>query len=194
MEYQNLYFKAMRESFEKVAADVSLARHIRTFTGNYIDVFDPKPESIWIEDIAHALSQMPRFGGHLKEFYSVAEHCINCCNMARDEHKLSALLHDSTEALLIDVPRPIKKHLNGYKEIEENLLSVIAKRFNFQYPLPLEVKTIDEIMLQVEWDSLMIGHAQHDIRRYSMKEAEAEFIELYRSITNDYTQCAHAKK
>ena len=45
---------------------------IRTFTGLYMNVFEPTPEMICIEDIAHGLSNMPRFGGHLPEFYSVA--------------------------------------------------------------------------------------------------------------------------
>ena len=46
---------------------------IRTFTGLYMNVFNPKPDMICIEDIAHALSQQPRFGGHLPRMYSVAQ-------------------------------------------------------------------------------------------------------------------------
>ncbi|MFC4230551.1 hypothetical protein ACFOW1_01525 [Parasediminibacterium paludis] len=47
---------------------------IRTYTGLYMNVFDPTPEMICIEDIAHALSHQCRFSGHTKQFYSVAQH------------------------------------------------------------------------------------------------------------------------
>ncbi len=66
---------------------------IRTFSGQYVNVFAPDPDTILIEDIAHALSQQCRFGGHLPEFYSVAQHCVICALAVPPEHALSALLH-----------------------------------------------------------------------------------------------------
>lgn len=100
---------------------------IRTFTGIYMNVFEPTPEMICIEDIAHSLSMQCRFGGHLPEFYSVAEHSWHCSLMVANEHKLAALLHDASEAYLLDIPRPIKHRLNNYKKIEDNLMNIIAK-------------------------------------------------------------------
>ena len=53
-------------------AELFVPDHIRTYTGKYFNAFDPLPELICIEDIAHALSQQPRYAGHLPQFYSVA--------------------------------------------------------------------------------------------------------------------------
>lgn len=129
---------------------------IRTVTGLYINVFDPTPEMICIEDIAHALSMQCRFGGHLPYFYSVAQHSAYCCSLAESEHKFAALMHDASEAYLLDIPRPIKNKLENYKKIEDGLMKVIAEKFGFEYPFHKNVKEVDEQMLQVEWDTLML--------------------------------------
>jgi len=126
---------------------------IRTFTGLYMNVFDPTPEMICIEDIAHALSMQCRFGGHLPKFYSVAQHSVNVADMSRT---LQALMHDSAEAYLLDIPSPIKKRLTGYKEIEDNLLRVIADKFGFDPILSEETKAADKVLLEFEWDTLML--------------------------------------
>lgn len=129
---------------------------IRTYTGLYVNVFEPTLEMICIEDIAHALSNQCRFGGHLWEFYSVAQHSAYVCHLSEPENKLSALMHDASEAYLIDIPRPIKQRLSNYKEIENNLMTLISQKFGFEWPMNENVKTIDEQMLQMEWDCLML--------------------------------------
>jgi len=83
---------------------------IRTFTGKYVNVFEPTLEMICIEDIAHALSMQCRFGGHLPYFYSVAQHSINCSFLVDTPClKLEVLMHDASEAYLLGIPSPIKK-------------------------------------------------------------------------------------
>lgn len=129
---------------------------IRTHSGEYVNVFNPMPETIKIEDIAHALSRQPRFGGHLPVEYSVARHCIACCDEAPDGFRLCALLHDAAEAYLIDLPRPIKKEIEVYKAIEDGLMKVIARKFGIEYPFPSEVHAVDNIMLQIEWDNVFL--------------------------------------
>jgi hypothetical protein len=124
---------------------------IRTFTGEYINISDPKPEEIHIEDIAHALSLHCRFGGHTRDHYSVAEHSIWVMNMVSEEFKLSALLHDASEAYLMDIPSPIKKLIPDYIKIEDNLMTAIAESLGFQYPLPSAVKEADKFALEWEW-------------------------------------------
>ena len=52
--------------------------YITTYTGVHFTPTEPKAEDIRIEDIAHALSMICRGNGHVKTFYSVGEHCINC--------------------------------------------------------------------------------------------------------------------
>lgn len=152
---------------------------IRTYTGKYLDVFNPDPEMICIEDIAHALSHTARFSGHLTKFYSVAAHSVWCAKFVkRDEFKLAALLHDASEAYLTDVPRPIKKQLPQYKVIEDNLMRVIADKFGFEYPLHPFVKEIDNMALQWEWDNLMIAGLNGSL---SFEYDEKEFLQLFES-------------
>lgn len=156
---------------------------IRTFTGIYMNVFEPTPEMICIKDIAHALSQQPRFGGHLPKFYSVAQHSINCSYLANTAHdKLTALLHDASEAYLLDIPRPIKNNLTNYKEIEHKLMLVIANLFKFEYPLPETVKKIDEQMLNAEWHYLIFNNKAWRFNILDENKIEEIFLNLFYKI------------
>ena len=71
---------------------------IRTNTGKVFDLKLMDPESICIEDIAHALSHVSRFGGHLDKHYSVAQHSVYVAQCLTAENQLAGLLHDATEA------------------------------------------------------------------------------------------------
>lgn len=157
---------------------------IRTVTGQYVNVFEPNPATIVIEDIAHALAHQCRFGGHLFEFYSVAQHSLFCSALASKPNKLAALLHDASEAYLLDIPSPIKKGLANYAEIENKLMLAIAAKFGFQYPLHEEVKSIDKDMLVIEWDSLMLQkNGPTKLERFSHTEARALFLETFYTLT-----------
>lgn len=107
---------------------------ITTYSKVHFTPLDPKLEDILIEDIAHALSLMTRANGHFSEFYSVAQHCIACCEEAIQRGysnvvALACLLHDASEAYLADITRPIKKSLISYLEIEEKLQNAIYKKY-----------------------------------------------------------------
>lgn len=165
---------------------------IRTFTGKYVNVFEPTVDMICIEDIAHALSNQCRFGGHLPNYYSVAEHSIYCSEIATDGNKLEALLHDAPEAYILDMPTPIKQHLTNYKEIEDNLMKVIAEKFGLSYPFSDIVKWADRTMLHFEWEGLMIESIdinQLPSFRYfgqSNKQIEEIFLKTFNKlITNN---------
>ena len=145
---------------------------IRTNSGIYMNVLEPTEDMINIEDIAHSLSQQPRFGGHLPNFYSVAQHSLNCSYLADDpKMKLCALLHDASEAYLLDIPSPIKSLIPKYKEMEDKLMAIIAKKFGFEYPLPEEIKIIDKSMLNQEWDELML---KQEMYIYTLKTCPIE--------------------
>ena len=163
--------------------DLLLNKNLRTHSGLYIDVFDPKPETITIEDIAHALSHLCRFGGHIHKFYSVASHSVYCSGMASLENKLCALLHDASEAYLIDVPRPIKVRLTNYEEIENKLMTVIANKFGFQWPMPEEVKSVDGRMHVLEWDNLVVQNTDK-IQCHSPEIGKEFFMNAFLEITN----------
>lgn len=131
---------------------------IRTVSGRFVNVFEPKPDMFCIEDIAHALSHQCRFGGHLPNFYSVAQHSFITSQLVEEKDQVTALMHDASEAYLLDVPRPIKLQLANYKEIENGLMVMLAEVFQFQWPLPESVKKADEEMLVTEWNELMLGN------------------------------------
>lgn len=154
---------------------------IRTFTGNYIDVTNPQPENICIEDIAHALSNSCRFGGHTMQFYSVAEHSMRVAELVGPHFKLAALLHDASEAYLIDMPTPIKLLLPDYNKIEFRLMDVIADKFGFTWPMVHEVALADKKMLETEWFEFM------DVRNtywaYDQLTARAAFLAAFDGIT-----------
>ena len=161
---------------------------IRTVTGKYVNVFDPDPETICIEDIAHSLSMQCRFGGHLPDFYSVAQHSMNCAYLIVDDNqKLSALMHDASEAYLIDVPRPVKLGLYNYKGIENRLMEVIAEKFGFHYPLSQEIKSVDERMLQAEWHHLMLGNDPWELPVKDQIETKKRFIKDFELYTKLYS-------
>lgn len=125
---------------------------IQTHSGGHIDVVHPTPEQINVNDILTALSRQPRFAGHSIRFLSVAEHCVHVAAKAPDHLKLTALMHDASEAYLVDIPRPIKPLLTNYYEIEDGLMSAIAKKFGFLWPMPDEIKALDNAHLATERD------------------------------------------
>lgn len=90
---------------------------MQTISGRAVDLFLPKRETIVIEDIAASLSRIPRFNGHTREFYSVAQHCYLVSRYL--EHQslasepefttllLAGMLHDAHEAYLGDITSPV---------------------------------------------------------------------------------------
>jgi uncharacterized protein len=123
---------------------------MQTYSGLAFWPLDPRPDEIRILDIAQALSKLCRYGGQCRRFYSVAEHSVLVASQAPDHLKLTALMHDASEAYLLDIPRPIKRHLPGYAEIESRLMATIAERFGFQWPMPDEIKQLDERIIEDE--------------------------------------------
>ncbi len=128
---------------------------IQTISGRQFWPLDPRPEEVFIEDIAWALSMLCRYGGHCRRFYSVAEHSVWVSDNVPEEDALWGLLHDATEAYLVDVPRPVKRCLPAYRAYEDALARVIAERFGLPWPMPEAVKQVDTAMLLVERDQLL---------------------------------------
>lgn len=123
---------------------------IATYTGKRFELFDPKPEMICIEDIAHALSHICRFGGHSADFYSVAQHSVTVSLLCCDEHRLHGLLHDASEAYIGDVVRPLKLMLTEYRTIESRIHSAILETFGLEKLECSCVKEADEVLLATE--------------------------------------------
>lgn len=120
---------------------------ISTYTGTPFNVLDPHRDQVHFSDIAHALSRQCRYSGHCVKFESVAEHCVHVARMAPDHLKLAALLHDASEAYLVDIPRPLKKLMPQYRAIEDRLMTVIGDKFGFRWPIDPVVADLDNRIL-----------------------------------------------
>lgn len=153
---------------------------IRTHRGFYINPFNPDPGAICIEDIAHALTNQCRFAGHTHRRFSVAQHSIMVADSVPTEHKLAALLHDASEAYLLDIPTPVKSQLPGYAEAEDRLMSLIAAKFGFNWPLHQAVKEADRNALEWEWHNAVVND---NIETWDRKSTEELFIWRFREFS-----------
>lgn len=173
--------------------------YITTYNGIHFYPLNPEADKIHIEDIAHALSLLCRGNGHVKHFFSVGQHCINCAVEAikRGYSRrvcLACLLHDASEAYLSDVPRPFKKSLPSYQALEERMLTVIYEKYLGSSLTEEEerlVKGIDDDMLY--FDMLELLNEPPEREKPEMKsrfseeyvpfiEVEKRYLELFLEI------------
>jgi uncharacterized protein len=130
---------------------------IQTFTGRRVRPLAARPSDIDIRDIAHALAHQCRFSGHVREFYSVAEHSVMVSLEVTQKYALAGLLHDAAEAYLVDLPTPIKHLLPVYAKMEEKLFGVIARKFFVPTVIAPVIKWADRRILEMEARALMNG-------------------------------------
>lgn len=131
---------------------------IQTHSGRAFEIAAADPEAFCIEDIAHALSQLCRFAGHSRVFYSVAQHSVLVAQHCLPAQALWGLLHDAPEAYLADLPKPLKElpGMQTYRQLEARLTAAIAQRFALQgHDVPAAVKKIDARLLTTEAEQLM---------------------------------------
>ncbi len=161
------------------------AAWIITFTGLKFYHLNPQPEMVTIEDIAHSLSNIGRWTGHTRHFYSVAQHSVYASLICRSEFAFDTLMHDSSESYLGDMNRPLKHFTAAgpaYLKIEEKIEKVIFKKFGVQFPLHPAVKEADVKMLYAEKAQLMNVNAatMYEARKWGADETEANIhIELW---------------
>jgi hypothetical protein len=127
---------------------------IRVAAGHYVDVKHPTAESIDIISIAADLSKVCRYGGQSPRFYSVAEHCVLATMLAIGdgvgaEGIRAIFLHDSPEAYIGDVVKPLKVLLPDYAAIEERMEAAVGARFGVDFAkMHAVIKDYDYIMLK----------------------------------------------
>jgi 5'-deoxynucleotidase YfbR-like HD superfamily hydrolase len=119
-------------------------------SGRRLDLLDPTPMDIEIEDIAHGLAFVARWNGQTKGdyAYSVAEHSILVEQIysliqpsAPVKWRLAALLHDAPEYVIGDMISPVKSAVGpGYGVLDERLTGAIHIRFGLPAALPVAVK------------------------------------------------------
>lgn len=113
-----------------------------------IDVASIRPSVI-----AHALSNICRYNGHVDDFYSVAQHCVMVSHLVPPELGMEGLMHDAAEAYVGDMVRPLKDLVgDAYRHIEHAVETAIAGRFGLKYDdgWPSEVKTADVVVFHTE--------------------------------------------
>lgn len=137
--------------------------YITTVTGKHFDPVEVEAEKIDLQDIFHALSLLCRANGHVRYFFSVAQHSINCSVEAQArgysrQVQLACLLHDAAEAYLSDVTRPLKASMKEYQKTEEYLLRCIWEKYldsELTEEESEQVFEIDDDMLSYEFQKLM---------------------------------------
>lgn len=146
--------------------------NMNTFTGKVFDPMQMTQEDVSWQDIAHALSLLCRGAGHVKHFYSVAQHSINCMREAQarglsERVQLACLLHDASEAYISDIIRPVKVHLSQYYAIEAEIMECIFRKFGLD-DLSVEEnamwKQIDDEIMDYELRALMSGEENRPVR------------------------------
>lgn len=144
---------------------------MQTFTGKRFYPLDPRPEDIDPRDIAHALSLLCRYNGHIDRFYSVAEHCVLMSRvMPNDTLALEALLHDGSEAYCGDMVRPLKHtaEMAPYRVAEDRVMDALAIRFGLStdasgvHHKSPEVQDADTRILLTERTALMNNYKASD--------------------------------
>ena len=129
---------------------------MQTYTGRRFYPADPRAADVDILDIALALGNMTRYGGHCR-FYSVAEHSVLVSHIVPPQFALEGLLHDATEAYVADLIRPMKRCLakdNEYFKIDALVRLAIAEKFRLQPKEPREVIEADCAILATEKEVL----------------------------------------
>jgi len=114
---------------------------IQVRSGKKFDFITPDVESVDILDIATALSLQCRWNGQLaspRHFVSVAEHSVLVSAVVSPVARLWGLLHDGSEAYVADIPRPLKRLLPEYTEIENRVQAVIRRKFEIFAPIEVQ--------------------------------------------------------
>jgi uncharacterized protein len=131
--------------------------YLQTVSGRWVNPFDPDPDQLDAGDIARALANQCRFGGHSRVFYSVAQHSVIVSELVEQrggdaEDVFAALMHDASEAYLGDMPHPIKHRSPlgaAFKAAEDHLEAALRERFRIKADVP-EIKRADRALLATE--------------------------------------------
>ncbi|MEZ5873422.1 MAG: HD family hydrolase [Hyphomicrobiales bacterium] len=151
----------------------------RMLSGRRLDLLDPSPLDIEIEDIAHGLARVARWNGQTRgdHTFSVAEHSLLVEEIAADldsalpqDFRLAALLHDAPEYVIGDLISPFKAALAlDYRAFEAKLLAAIHVRFGLPPELPENaakvIKRADKIAAYYEATGLA-GFSREEARRF----------------------------
>jgi hypothetical protein len=140
--------------------------YITTFTRKMFHLHGTDPDEICLEDMAHATSNLCRYTGHVREFYSVAEHEVLVADVVKVlggtvEEQLIGAFHDTTEAYLSDIAAPWKPHLENYHKLEHQIWKRIAAKYSLPLFMPPIIKKADWLALFIEARFLINDDYKH---------------------------------
>lgn len=139
---------------------------------------EPRLEEVYLEDLAYGLANECRFGNQLKEFYSVAEHSVLLSYMVPKPLAKWALIHDTPEAYMSDIPKPIKTlpEFEEYRVKETLLMGVLSEFFDMEVrDEPAELKPYDRRIAYLENIVYKGNAAVAKIRAGNVAEEEIEY-------------------
>jgi hypothetical protein len=186
----------------------NLSTCIQTYSGIMIDLQNPDMADILVPDIAHQLSNICRFTGASRKFYSVAQHCSLVSKLIQEDGplKLTGLLHDASEAYLSDVVSPLKALLPDYHVLEKKMEQAVILRFGLNISDFDEVKFYDRLALDIESKALLgprypnywpeagtiLSSKDYDldwellnVKPLSPEEAEKEYLDIFNKLWLD---------
>ncbi len=183
----------------------------RMLSGRRLDLLDPSPLDIEIEDIAHGLARVARWNGQtLGDYaYSVAEHSLLVEHLysrlnpkAPAKWQLAALLHDAPEYVIGDMISPVKSAVGpGYDELDQRLTAAIHIRFGLPAAIPAtvkkQIKKADKISAWME-ATRIAGFSESEANRFFGKPDPSLIDGLDLRLRppmearNDYTARHHA--
>jgi uncharacterized protein len=164
---------------QSLAASTSPRAWQRMLSGRRLDLLDPSPLDIEVEDIAHGLARVARWNGQTdgEHAFSVAQHSVLVEEIAAElepklerRFRLAALIHDAPEYVIGDLISPFKAALAlDYRAFEAKLLAAIHLRFGLPAELPDPVakliKRADKIAAYYE-ASCLAGFSRNEARRF----------------------------
>lgn len=166
---------------------------MQTFLGNKFTFDSPRAQDIEIEDIAHSLAMQCRFNGHVKEFYSVGEHCLRVVNRVSPPNKFWGLMHEVAETYMGDIITPFKCHWRWrryLKSMETRILKVVAIKYGLPWPIPEEIKEVDKRMWateerdirnksRFEWSTDVVPYLERIVPMANWRTVKLIFIEQF---------------
>jgi hypothetical protein len=183
----------------RVAKEQARGPFIQIYPARKFYPFDPRPDEVFIESIAHGLAHICRYSGAGDRHMSVAEHCTLIARYLAAEHSpevaLAGLLHDAPEALsgFGDVGRPVKGRAPIISETEDGIYRLaVAPRFGLPLDIPAEVHEADNRIIAdeiaanlapMEWQSKYDRPLGVRIRCWSPEKAEGEFMATFCALT-----------
>jgi hypothetical protein len=125
---------------------------VGTWSGVKFYPFDPRPEEVELEDLAHHLAGICRFTGGTSRHYSVAEHSYWVSHYCDPRDAFAGLLHDGHEYITHDLSSPIKHDpsMMAYELLASTIQAAVYERFGLPNREPASVHRIDHLLLLVE--------------------------------------------